>query len=98
MAIGSGHPSVAFNAAGIASAPSASGVYAIYNSQRWIYVGESNDIQRRLGEHFAAQGTCIKDHAPAAFQYELVAAAQRVARQDALIVALNPACVERAGA
>ena len=29
-------------------APSASGVYAIYTSRRWLYVGESDDIRQSL--------------------------------------------------
>ena len=28
--------------------PNQSGVYAIYNQQRWIYVGEGGDIRARL--------------------------------------------------
>ena len=29
-------------------APKASGVYSIFNAKRWVYAGESDDIQRSL--------------------------------------------------
>ncbi len=80
------------------SAPHASGVYAIYNPQQWIYVGESGDIQTRLMQHWNDDNACITRNAPTGFQFELVAGeAQRVARQNQLIAALNPTCNERLG-
>jgi hypothetical protein len=82
-----------FNAESIKrNAPANSGVYAIYNSGRWIYVGESNDIQRRLLQHWYEEGTCIKLSAPTGFSYELHPSWLRVGRQNQLIQQLHPAC------
>jgi excinuclease UvrABC nuclease subunit len=81
----------------VANAPHSSGVYAIFNAQRWIYVGESNDIQARLLQHFNGDNACITQNAPTGFQFEVVVAAQRVARQNQLIGALNPACNQMFG-
>jgi hypothetical protein len=81
----SGH---ALNDASIlTNAPAQSGVYALYNTG-WVYIGESNDIQRRLQEHMRDQR--IMQHRPTGFTFELVGAASRVARQDALISQLSP--------
>jgi predicted GIY-YIG superfamily endonuclease len=76
----------------------ASGVYAIYNQQRWIYFGESNDLQRRLLEHLNNAGSCILNNAPNGFMFEVNATeAGRTARQNALILALSPACNQTLG-
>lgn len=91
----SGHP---FSRNDILSfAPKQSGVYAIYNSTTWIYFGEGGDIQARLLAHFNGDNACITRHAPTGFQFELVAANQRVARQDALILAMGSSCNQRLG-
>jgi excinuclease UvrABC nuclease subunit len=82
-----------FTTAGIVSAPSASGVYGIYNRTSWIYIGESGDIAARLGEHFSGSSNSNPDilkNAPTAFTYELVPAAQRVQREYQLIAELKP--------
>jgi excinuclease UvrABC nuclease subunit len=79
------------------NAPNASGVYAIY-SDRWLYVGESNDIQRRLLEHARTAGTCILRNQPRGFVFELWATEpQRVARQNTLIAQLRPGCNQMMG-
>ena len=77
------------------NAPAESGVYGLYKAKRWIYVGESDNIQQRLLEHVAETKTCIKRKAPASFVYLLVEAASRVVRQKALIRELHPACNRR---
>jgi excinuclease UvrABC nuclease subunit len=81
----------------LVNAPKQSGVYAIYNANVWIYVGEGQDIQARLLAHFNGDNACITRYAPTGFQFELVAANQRVARQDALILALDSKCNRRLG-
>jgi hypothetical protein len=66
MAFGPGLPGMGFSQQDIvASATAASGVYAIYNAQRSIYFGESNDIQRRLLEHLNDRASSIMQNAPA---------------------------------
>ena len=79
------------------NAPNRSGVYGLYTASKWVYVGESNDIQRRLLEHLAETGTCIKREAPGWFVYELVSSDARVRRQNELIRELRPVCNERLG-
>jgi excinuclease UvrABC nuclease subunit len=72
--------------------PAQSGVYAIYNRESWIYVGEGEDIRARLLAHLRGDNACITNYGPTGFQFEAVEANQRVARQDALILQLKPAC------
>ncbi len=74
------------------NALNASGVYAIWHAKATVYVGESNDLQRRLLEHRNAQGTCINNQAPTACGCEFVDANRRVALQDQLIAELTPVC------
>jgi excinuclease UvrABC nuclease subunit len=78
--------------------PPASGVYAIYGASGIIYIGESNDMERRLLEHVNEPGTCIHLNSPTDCTWELVANNQRrIARQDALILLLNPPCNKKLG-
>lgn len=96
--IGRDHTWYYFNRNSIlTNAPATSGVYAIFRFGTWIYVGETGDIQARLLEHLNGDNPCITQSNPDGFQFELVAANQRVARQDAWIPALNPACNQRLG-
>src|SRR6516162_6088733 len=76
----------------VAHVPHASGVYALFDSQKWIYVGEAADIQTELLRHLNGNNTALARNLLTGFQFEVVAAAQRVARQDQLISALQPAC------
>lgn len=98
MAIGPGQQGFAFNELSInISAPEASGVYALYRQDAWVYIGESKNIRNRLLEHLRIQGTCIAQNRPTGFQFELVQEWARVARQDELIAALSPICNQRFG-
>ena len=75
-----------------AKAPNASGVYTIYSSQQWIYVGEGDDIRQSLFRHLNEPGACIARRGPLSFSFEMVPASERVSRQQALVTALAPAC------
>jgi hypothetical protein len=58
-----------------------------------VYIGESNDMLRRLLELFESPKPYIAKYGGLVFGYELVQTeAQRVARQDQLIRELVPAC------
>jgi len=93
MAIGPIQPVFRFNRFSIlASAPRGSGVYAIFTTQQWIYVGECVNIQARLLRHLNGDNACITQSAPTGFQYERRPKHQRVARQDELIRTLHPVC------
>jgi hypothetical protein len=73
-------------------APNLSGVYTIYNSQRWLYVGETEDVQESLFRHLNKPSACIARLGPLSFSFEVVPAAERVGRHQALVEALAPTC------
>jgi predicted GIY-YIG superfamily endonuclease len=78
-------------------APTGSGVYVLSNAEKWIYVGETNSIERRLLEHLNETNTCIKRANPTLFTWEECAARDRASRQDQLILELNPRCNQKLG-
>jgi len=73
-------------------APSASGVYTIFTSRQWVYVGESDDVQQSLFRHLNEPNPSIDQFGPLSFSFELTPADERKARQRALIAKLEPAC------
>lgn len=74
-------------------APRGAGVYALWNKDYWIYVGQSGDIQGRLLQHLGGDNDCITHGQPTAFGFELIDdASERDARQAALIRDLKPMC------
>jgi hypothetical protein len=77
--------------------PNASGVYALYRENQWIYFGETNEIQRRLLEHLNEKDTLIKHYGPSFFLFELWPENQRVVRQNQLILAFPTPCNRRLG-
>ena len=82
----------------LANTPNASGVYALWTGETWVYIGESNDILRRLLDLSGSPRPCIAKYMRLVFGYELVSTeAQRVARQDQLIRELVPACNQPLG-
>lgn len=76
----------------ISRVPAASGVYAIWRPDAWIYVGETTDLLVRLLEHLDGNLPCITQEQPTAFGFELVLGEYRVTRQDSLILELKPLC------
>jgi predicted GIY-YIG superfamily endonuclease len=85
-----------FTEAGIAAwAPRESGVYGIYNSTAWIYIGESKDMEARLYEHVRGQSdqsTCINRRSPTHFVFERCDASTRVSRERTLVWECSPSC------
>jgi hypothetical protein len=73
-------------------APNMSGVYTIYTSRRWLYVGESEDVKQSLFKHLSEPSACMARRGPLSFSFELVPPAERVGRQQALVEALGPTC------
>jgi hypothetical protein len=73
-------------------APSMSGVYTIYTSQRWLYVGASDDVKQSLFKHLSEPSACMARVGPLSFSFEVVPSAERVGRQQALVAALGPTC------
>jgi hypothetical protein len=74
-------------------APRASGIYTIYTSRRWLYVGESDDIRQSLFGHLNRPQACeTSESEPLSFSFELAVGAARGAKRRALDVELAPAC------
>jgi hypothetical protein len=73
-------------------APNTSGVYTIYTSQRWLYVGESGDVQESLFQHLNQPSPCLARAGALSFSFEAVPPSERVARRQALVAALSPTC------
>jgi predicted GIY-YIG superfamily endonuclease len=93
MTIAPNQQGFVFNDASIRmNAPAQSGVYALYRADAWVYIGESENIRKRLLEHLNGVGdnAGILAARPTGFAFELWPAHQRVARQDALIAELRP--------
>ena len=72
------------------NAPRASGVYGLADAHRWIYIGESADIQAELLRHLQEPHAFLRQHPPSGFTYELTTAEQRISRQNQLVVELEP--------
>ena len=70
-------------------APEASGVYGISNSQRWIYIAETENIRASL-MGYLADCTANSQDLPAGFSFEVSPAYSRTARRDRLIAELAP--------
>jgi hypothetical protein len=73
-------------------APNASGLYTIYTSQQWVYVGESDDIRHSLFRHLNEPDACMDRCGPLSFSFELTSSAERVSRRKALMAELRPVC------
>jgi excinuclease UvrABC nuclease subunit len=85
-----------FSESGIATyAPRQSGVYGIFNSAEWIYIGEAKDIEGRLYEHLRGQSDQsirILRRKPTGYVFERCDTATRITRETALIRELDPVC------
>ena len=77
------------------NAPEASGVYGLYNVL-WIYIGETENIRRRLLEHLEGDNHCINHYRPSGFAFELAGLEQRIRRRLELVGALEPLCEGKA--
>ena len=81
-----------------AYAPVSSGVYGLFVAKRhWVYIGETNNLERRLLEHLSETGTCLSNQKPTHFTWELSDERSRVSRQNALILELRPVCNQKLG-
>jgi hypothetical protein len=64
------------------NAPQQSGLYVIYNSATWVYVGESWNIRARLFHHLNGDEVCITMFPNLTFSYELGPAPMRTWGQE----------------
>ena len=74
--------------------PKAPGVYGISGTVKMIYVGQSEDIQDRLLQHFNDKSHCIWEFGPYVFHFEKVLGGEdaRRKREDELIAEYDPFC------
>ena len=82
-----------FNIASVRrDAPACSGVYGLSDAREWIYVGESDNIQRRLLELLdeVSLTALLRGRRPTGFVFEVCQVGSRIARQDRLVHELEP--------
>jgi len=83
----------AFNAASVQKdAPTCSGVYGLSNAREWVYIGETDNIKARLLEHLQERNAMLAERGPTGFSFELCPSPNRLARQNRLILELQPVC------
>ena len=81
-------------------APTSPGVYNIEQSSgRSVYIGEAENIQRRLLQHwrgYSDESDCINSNFPEFFDYEIVygGKSKRVTKEIALKLLYDPICPE----
>lgn len=74
--------------------PGQMGVYGIYKSGTWIYVG-SGDIRARMLAHFNGDNACITRERPTDWIAEVTS--NYIEREKVLIRELTPTCNQRVG-
>jgi len=79
-----------------ANAPATSGVYGLTNASEWIYIGQTDNIQKRLLEHIVESDSQLKARNPTGFTYQVCAESVRADRQDQLILQYKPVCNRKA--
>jgi hypothetical protein len=72
-------------------APAASGLYGLSDSRRWIYIGESDNIQASLLGHLSRPEPELSDNPPTGFVFESCDRSGRGARYDRLVQEYAPA-------
>src|SRR5260370_21954079 len=86
----------AFNSESISqSSPSAPGVYAILNSQRYICVGRSADLRQTLLSQLNGSAGCVLNCKPAMFRHEGCTEVQAKNRCNSRIMDFGPFCSDR---
>jgi hypothetical protein len=85
-----GDDSYAFTYAGVHEAPSASGLYTIYSPQRWVYVGESDDIRQSLYQLLNESPGWMDRFGPLSFSFERLSRTERTAAGRAMVEELSP--------
>jgi hypothetical protein len=75
--------------------PCRSGVYGVSNAREWIYIGETDNLQRALAGHLQESDTTLMSRNPTGFVFEECDALARVKRQDRLVFEYEPYCNRR---
>jgi hypothetical protein len=86
-----GDKSYVFTYVGVHEAPNASGVFTIFSPQRYVYVGESDDIRQSLSQLLNESPAWMDGFGPLSFSFEQRPRAERAGCHHSLEAALNPA-------
>jgi hypothetical protein len=73
-------------------APALSGVYGLSNSDEWVYVGETDNLQEALLGHLQELNTPLLKLQPTGFVFEVCDRTTRLGRQDRLVLEYEPMC------
>lgn len=76
-------------------APVKPGIYAIRSANRWIYVGETDNIRESLHRHVQGDNPWIAVWEPSAFCYEMCLDDSRVQKKNQLVAQLRPAVTDQ---
>ena len=77
--------------------PNQLGVYGIYKTNQWVYVG-MGDVRQRLLDHLNGDNACLLRQSPTHWVDEVIPdEARRIRREKELILELNPSCNQRVG-
>ena len=77
-----------------ALSPNHMGVYGLFKTNQWIYLGRG-DIRDRLLAHFNGDNSCITSEQPT--HWVDVVTSNHAQMERELILELNPACNKRVG-
>ena len=72
-----------------------SGVYGLYRTNYWIYIGKG-DIRQRLLDHFNGDNPCISKEQPTHWVAAIIGG-DPSAREKQLITEFQPLCNQRVG-
>jgi hypothetical protein len=94
MVIAPGQPLIAFDAAGIARAPTQSGVYALCSADgSYVYFGHAENLHQRLVEQLMDQSSCMQRAGAVFFAFETHASnSARVSRHLQLMLKYPTPC------
>ena len=70
--------------------PAVPGVYGLSNSQNWVYVGVSENLQLQLLSHLRETDSLVKAQKPTGYTFELCDIAGSAGRQSQLVFELRP--------
>ncbi len=73
-------------------APVVPGIYGMSNGREWVYIGQSENIQRALLEHLRVLDSAVLKWEPTGFVFEACTGEQRQIRQNSLILEHAPIC------
>ncbi|PYN85256.1 MAG: hypothetical protein DMD87_23645 [Candidatus Rokuibacteriota bacterium] len=76
----------------VVNAPMQSGVYALHNGIRWIYVGETSDILAQLVQLLNGDNAFLTVFRDLTFSYELLPEVTRAWRRAELVREFRPIC------